>query len=52
MWRLERLRGTGRASRDAKVESIDSKKMGDPPDEIKEQIRTQCRRILEVLGAD
>jgi len=49
MWRLERLSGAGRGSREAKVELLDSKKLGELPAEIKAQIREQCGKILEIL---
>lgn len=49
MWRLEKLRGAGRGSKDAKIELLDSKTLGDLPEEMKEQIRQQCHKILEVL---
>lgn len=49
MWRLERLSGAGRGSPNAKVELVDSKKLEDLPEEIKEQVRGQCHRILEIL---
>jgi len=49
MWRLERLSGAGRGSREAKIEMLDSKKLGDLPADLKEQIRQQCHKILEVL---
>lgn len=49
MWRLERLSGAGRASRNAKIELVDSKKLEALPAEMKEQIKRQCRKILEIL---
>lgn len=49
MWRLERLSGAGRGSRDAKIELINSKKLEDLPEELKEQIKRQCHKILEKL---
>ena len=49
MWRLERLSGAGRGSKDAKIELVDSLKLGELPAEIKAQIREQCRKILEIL---
>ena len=52
MWRLERLTGAGRGSKDAKIELLDSKKLEELPAEIKDQVRTQCRKILEILEAE
>lgn len=49
LWRVERLSGAGRASRNAKIELIDSRKLGELPPELKEQIRRQCQKILEIL---
>lgn len=49
MWQKRRLRGAGKGSKDAKIETLDSKTLVDLPKEIKDQIRTQCHRILEVL---
>lgn len=50
MWRLEKLAGAGRGSPDARIELLDSKKLGELPTELKEQIRQQCQKILEVLN--
>ena len=49
MWRLERLTGAGRGSKDAKIELLDSRKLGELPPEIKAQIKSQCHKILEIL---
>lgn len=49
MWRLERLSGAGRASKEAKIELIDSKGLKDLPEQLRAQIAEQCHRILEVL---
>ncbi len=49
MWQLRRLRGAGRGSKDAKIETMDSKALTELPEEIKDQIRSQCYRILSVL---
>jgi len=49
MWRLERLTGAGRGSKDAKIELVDSKKLGELPAEIRAQIKEQCHKILEIL---
>lgn len=49
MWRVERLSGAGRASRNAKIELVDSRKLEELPSELKEQIRRQCQKILEIL---
>lgn len=49
LWRVERLSGAGRASRNAKIDLVDSRKLGELPSDLKEQIRRQCRKILEIL---
>lgn len=49
LWRVERLSGAGRASRNAKIELVDSRKLEELPHELKEQIRRQCQKILEIL---
>jgi hypothetical protein len=49
MWRRQRLSGAGRGSPHAKVELLASKGLKDLPEDIKEQMRGQCHRILEVL---
>ena len=50
MWRLEKLTGAGRGSKDAKIELLDSKKLVDLPEDLKDQIKRQCEKILEVLN--
>ncbi|MGQ9545943.1 MAG: hypothetical protein ACUVTR_02090 [Dehalococcoidia bacterium] len=49
MWRRQRLSGAGRGSHDAKVETLETKGLKDLPEDIKEQIKAQCHKILEVL---
>lgn len=49
MWRLERLTGAGRGSKDAKIELVDSRKLSDLSPELKSQIRQQCHKILDIL---
>lgn len=49
MWHRVRMRGAGRGSKDATIEFTDSKTLTELPEEMKEQIRRQCHRILEVL---
>ena len=50
MWRLERLSGKGRGSKEATIELIDSKTLSELDDYYKDQIIRQCRKILGVLG--
>ena len=50
MWRLERLHGAGRGSHDARIDLVDSKTLVDLPESLREQIRSQCEKILEVLN--
>jgi len=50
LWRLEKLAGAGRGSKDAKIELLDSKKLVDLPEDLKDQIKRQCEKILEVLN--
>lgn len=52
MWRLERFFGAGRASKNAKIETLETKKIHELPDEMKDQIRTQCQRILAALDKE
>jgi hypothetical protein len=47
--RMEKLSGRGRASKQAVIELVSSKKLSELPEEYKEQIRIQCNRILENL---
>ena len=49
MWRLEHLVGAGRASKDAKIEMVDSHTLAQLPDDIKQQIVRQCKKILSIL---
>jgi len=49
MWRLERFTGAGRASKLAKIETIETKTLAALPEDMKDQIRAQCQRILEAL---
>lgn len=49
MYRRERLGGAGRASSKASIETLETKTLQDLPDDLKEQIRSQCHRILAVL---
>lgn len=49
MYRLERLHGAGRGSPDAKIELLGTKKLEDLPEELKEQMKTQCHKILDIL---
>lgn len=52
MWRLESLTGAGRGSPHAKIELLATKKLSELSAEIKEQIRSQCHRILEILEVE
>jgi len=49
LWRLERLVPRGRASKDARIELVDSKTLAQLPDDLKNQIKNQCRKILKIL---
>lgn len=49
MMQRRRLRGAGKSSKKARIETLDSKTLTELPEEIKEQIRTQCHRILGEL---
>ena len=49
LWRLEELKGAGRGSHDASIKLLATKKLAGLPEEIKDQIRVQCHKILEVL---
>jgi len=50
IWRLDRLSGKGRGSKEATIELVDSKTLAELPDELKDQIKRQCHKILEVLA--
>jgi hypothetical protein len=50
--RTERLTGAGRGSKNAKIELVDSKTLAELPAEIKTQIKSQCWKILEILGEE
>ena len=49
MWRKEELKGAGRGSPNARIELLGTKKLKELPQEIKDQIITQCKRILKEL---
>ncbi|MBA7480214.1 hypothetical protein ES707_15663 [subsurface metagenome] len=49
IWRLDRLSGKGRGSKEATIELVDSKTLAELPAELKEQIKRQCNKILEIL---
>ena len=52
MYRLERMAGAGRASKKATIELLESKGLKDLPEDLKEQIKEQCHKILEVLEGE
>ncbi len=49
IWRLDRLSGKGRGSKEATIELVDSKTLAQLPGELKEQISRQCHKILDIL---
>ena len=49
IWRLDKLTGRGRGSKEATIELVDSKTLAQLPDELKDQIRVQCLKILKQL---
>lgn len=49
IWRLDRLTGKGRGSREATIELVDSKTLAELPAELQEQIKSQCEKILLAL---
>ena len=49
IWRLDRLSGKGRGSKEATIELVDSKTLAELPGELKEQIKRQCLKILAAL---
>ncbi len=49
IWRLDRLSGKGRGSKEATIELVDSKTLAQLPAELKEQVRHQCHKILDLL---
>ena len=50
IWRLDRLTGKGRGSREATIELVDSKTLAELPTELKEQIKSQCEKILAIIA--
>ena len=50
IWRLEKLTGKGRGSKDASIELIESKTLSELPPELKAQIKEQCKKILTILA--
>lgn len=49
MYRVERMIGAGRASKNATIELLESKGLKDLSEDMREQIAAQCHRILEAL---
>ena len=49
IWRLDRLSGKGRGSKEATIELVDSKTLAQLPGELQEQVRRQCHKILAIL---
>lgn len=49
IWRLDRLTGRGRGSKEATIELVASKTLAELDDDLKEQIKQQCQKILEAL---
>ena len=47
--RLERMSGRGKKSKDAQIELVDSHTLAQLPDDIKQQIVSQCKKILSIL---
>ena len=50
LWRQENLRGAGRGSKEASIELLNSKTLVELPEELKIQIKSQCHKILSLLG--
>ena len=50
IWRLDRLTGRGRGSKEATIELVDSKTLAELDDGLKEQIKKQCQKILVIIG--
>jgi len=49
IWRLDRLTGRGRGSKEATIELVDSKTLAELDEDLKEQIKHQCQKILAAL---
>ncbi len=49
IWRLDRLSGKGRGSKEATIDLVDSKTLAQLPAELKEQVRRQCHKILDII---
>lgn len=48
--RVERLQGRGRGSKQASIELIDGKTLAEIEPEVKQQIKEQCSKIIEILS--
>ena len=49
VWQLRDLRGAGKGSKNASITMIDSKTLSELPQELKNQVKNQCQRILQAL---
>jgi len=49
IWRKEQLKGSGRGSKEAKIEIIEAKRLNELPSELKKQIKDQAEKILKIL---
>ena len=49
IWRLDHLTGKGRGSKEATIELVDSKTLAELDNDLKEQIKRQCLKILGAL---
>ena len=49
IWRLDKFSGKGRGSREATIELVDSKTLAELPTDVKEQIKSQCQKMLKLL---
>lgn len=50
VWQLRNLSGAGKGSKGAKIEIIDSQRLSELPDNLKNDIKKQCQKILQALG--
>jgi len=48
--RVERLQGRGRGSKQATIELIDGKTLEEIEPKLKEQIKRQCSKIIQILS--
>jgi len=49
VWQLKELSGAGRGSKQAKIKLIEAKTLKELPEDLKNQILKQCKKIISIL---